>query len=97
MNYSGNSKAGDIVYVLDMADTDWWKARVKGKEGQVRWNRVAQINQSFHNYSSQVPSNYLEAAAHDGSTSPLHDAAKRGEKELIIAIVIVSVVIFLSL
>ena len=40
MNYSGNSKAGDIVYVLDMADTDWWKARVKGKEGQVRWNRV---------------------------------------------------------
>jgi len=57
-------KAGDIVYVLDMADTDWWKARVKGKEGQ-------------------VPSNYLEAAAHDGSTSPLHDAAKRGNMELL--------------
>ena len=28
-------KAGDIVYVLEMSDTDWWKARVKGKEGQV--------------------------------------------------------------
>ena len=21
--------------MLDMSDTDWWKARVKGKEGQV--------------------------------------------------------------
>jgi len=52
-------KAGDIVYVLDMSETDWWKARIKGKEGQ-------------------VPSNYLEATSHDGSTSPLHDAAKRG-------------------
>jgi len=43
-----------------MSETDWWKARVKGKEGQ-------------------VPSNYLEATSHDGSTSPLHDAAKRGD------------------
>jgi len=57
-------KAGDIVYVLDMSETDWWKARVKGKEGQ-------------------VPSNYLEATSHDGSTSPLHDAAKRGNLELL--------------
>ena len=30
------AKAGDIVYVLDMSDTDWWKARIKGKEGQVK-------------------------------------------------------------
>ena len=29
------AQAGDIVYVLDMSETDWWKARVKGKEGQV--------------------------------------------------------------
>jgi len=57
-------KAGDIVYVLDMSETDWWKARIKGKEGQ-------------------VPSNYLEATSHDGSTSPLHDAAKRGNMELL--------------
>ena len=31
----------------------------------------------------QVPSNYLEVNAHDGSTSPLHDAAKRGNMELL--------------
>ena len=31
----------------------------------------------------QVPSNYLEATSHDGSTSPLHDAAKRGNMELL--------------
>ena len=29
------AQAGDIVYVLDMSETDWWKARIKGKEGQV--------------------------------------------------------------
>jgi hypothetical protein len=27
--------AGDIVYVLDWADPDWWRARCKGREGQV--------------------------------------------------------------
>jgi len=57
-------KEGDIVYVLDMSDTDWWKARIKGKEGQ-------------------VPSNYLESTSHDGSTSLLHDAAKRGNMEVL--------------
>ena len=31
----------------------------------------------------QVPSNYLEAAGTDGSTSPLHDAAKRGNIEMV--------------
>lgn len=31
----------------------------------------------------QVPSNYLETAGSDGSTSPLHDAAKRGNIEMV--------------
>lgn len=34
------AKAGDIVYVLDMSETDWWKARIKGKEGQVQKKRI---------------------------------------------------------
>ena len=40
----------------------------------------------FHSHFTphgQVPSNYLEVNAHDGSTSPLHDAAKRGNMELL--------------
>ena len=83
-----------------------WRTRIGGKhgskekkdryqKGDQRTPNKLEFNCSFHDYSSQVPSNYLEAAAHDGSTSPLHDAAKRGDKELIIAIVIVLVVIFL--
>ena len=77
-----------------MSDTDWWKARVKGKEGQVlrdlRDKRRTGANrkeldqhwESIH-HDHQVPSNYLETTAHDGSTSPLHDAAKRGNMELL--------------
>ena len=34
-------------------------------------------------YLRQVPSNYLETAGSDGSTSPLHDAAKRGNIEMV--------------
>jgi len=56
--------AGDIVYVLDQTDDDWWRARCKGREGL-------------------VPSNHLEVASTDGSTSPLHDAAKRGNMDLL--------------
>jgi len=56
--------SGDILYILDMSDQDWWKARCKGKEGL-------------------VPSNMVESATDDGSTSPLHDAAKRGNVALL--------------
>jgi len=54
-------KAGDILYILDMSEEDWWKARCKGREGL-------------------IPSNMVEST---GDTSPLHDAAKRGNLELI--------------
>ena len=56
--------AGDILYILDQSDDDWWKARCKGKEGL-------------------IPNNLVEDASGDGSTSPLHDAAKRGNVELL--------------
>jgi len=55
---------GDILYILDQSEEDWWKARCKGKEGL-------------------IPSNLVESASADGSTSPLHDAAKRGNIELL--------------
>ena len=45
------------------------------KESDQHW-------ESIH-HDHQVPSNYLETTAHDGSTSPLHDAAKRGNMELL--------------
>ena len=57
--------AGDLIYVLDSSsEPDWWRARVKGKEGL-------------------VPSNLLETVANSSSSSPLHDAAKRGNTELV--------------
>jgi len=55
---------GDILYILDQSEEDWWKARCKGKEGL-------------------IPSNLVESASSDGSTSPLHDAAKRGNIDLL--------------
>merc|ERR1711874_668820 len=54
-------QAGDMIYVLDSSDADWWRAR--GKEGL-------------------VPSNLLENIS-SISSSPLHDAAKRGNTELL--------------
>ena len=56
--------AGDILYVVDSSDPDWWRARCKGQEGL-------------------VPSNMVENATSDGNTGPLHDAAKRGNIELL--------------
>jgi len=56
-------QAGDMIYVLDSSDADWWRARVKGKEGL-------------------VPSNLLENIS-SITSSPLHDAAKRGNTELL--------------
>jgi len=56
--------SGDILYILDRSDQDWWKARCKGKEGL-------------------IPSNLVESATDNGSTSPLHDAAKRGNIDLL--------------
>merc|ERR1712038_466830 len=57
-------QAGDMIYVLDSSDVDWWRARVKGKEGL-------------------VPSNLLENLSSSSSSSPLHDAAKRGNTGLL--------------
>merc|ERR1719481_668650 len=31
---------GDILYILDQQDTDWWRARCKGKEGLVPVNHL---------------------------------------------------------
>merc|ERR1712126_123626 len=56
--------AGDILYVVDSSDPDWWRARCKGQEGL-------------------IPSNMVENAVSDGNTGPLHDAAKRGNIELL--------------
>lgn len=55
--------AGDMIYVLDTSDEDWWRARVKGQEGL-------------------VPSNLLENLS-SITSSPLHDAAKRGNTDLL--------------
>ena len=55
---------GDILYVVDSSDPDWWKARCKGVEGL-------------------IPTNMVESASGDGSTGPMHDAAKRGNLELL--------------
>ena len=56
---------GDILYVVDSSDPDWWKARCRGVEGL-------------------VPSNMVESASGDtGGTGLMHDAAKRGNLELL--------------
>ena len=57
-------REGDILYVVDSSDPDWWKARCKGVEGL-------------------IPTNMVESASGDGSTGPMHDAAKRGNLELL--------------
>jgi len=56
--------AGDILYVLDSTDPDWWKARCKGIEGL-------------------FPCNLVENVVSETGTGPLHDAAKRGNIELL--------------
>jgi len=64
---------GDLLYIIDdSSDPDWWRARCRGKEGLVP-----------SNFLSSVPSNQKEGDAYQVEISPIHDACRRGNMELL--------------
>ena len=63
------------------SDADWWRARYHGlcqktRQALTRFFRVK-------GKEGLVPSNLLETVSNSSSSSPLHDAAKRGNTALL--------------
>ncbi|GAB5579705.1 osteoclast-stimulating factor 1 [Prionailurus iriomotensis] len=60
---------GDIIYITDMSDTNWWKGTSKGKTGLIPSN--------YDNSASFKAGNIVAEQA-ESIDNPLHEAAKRG-------------------
>ena len=77
----------NCLFLLEIFFTFWIRVKmIGGKQGAHLYNMKILKRKNIHRCKGKeglIPSNLVESASDDGSTSPLHDAAKRGNIDLL--------------